>query len=196
MYRYPGPSPPPHMSGAECPEWGHSAAVLKPACWQHLGTSPGRLHTALQLLAFPGVSKCSHKMQYRDEPAYVHMMSCISTARSSINFITGTLDRSASQRGNVVQEMQFSLTSDGRYGALHKNTCFFSLLLLILHWYLMLFDTYPPEFAGHVYCADIYNSLCIHHVADVLLLWCDMLYPPATSCPVSCIGRAAPHMDI
>ena len=104
----------------------------------------------------------------------------------SINFITGTLDRSASQRGNVVQEMQFSLTSDGRYGALHKNTCFFSLLLLILHWYLMLFDTYPPEFAGHVYCADIYNSLCIHHVADVLLLWCDMLYPqpPAAQCHV------------
>ena len=27
--------------------------------------------TALQLLAFPGVSKCSYKMQYRDEPAYV-----------------------------------------------------------------------------------------------------------------------------
>ena len=55
------------QSGAHC-------CSLEPACWQHLGTSPGRLHTALQLLAFPGVAKCSHKMQYRDVPAYVHMM--------------------------------------------------------------------------------------------------------------------------
>ena len=181
------------MSGAECPEWG--TLLQSRTC---LLTTPGHLawppalHCSFWLFREwqNAHTKCSTGMYL---PMYIW---CISTARSSINFITGTLDRSASQRGNVVQEMQFSLTSDGRYGALHKNTCFFSLLLIILHWYLMLFDTYPPEFAGHVYCADIYNSLCIHHVADVLLLWCDMLYPPATSCPVSCIGRAAPHIDI
>ena len=63
-------------------------------------------------------------------------MLCISTARSSINFITWTLDntyihRSASQRGNVVQELQFSVTSDRRYGAVHKNTCYFSIFSIV-----------------------------------------------------------------
>ena len=61
------------MSGAECPEWGtllQSSNLLADNTWAPRLAAC----TALQLLAFPGVAKCSHKMQYRDVPAYVHMM--------------------------------------------------------------------------------------------------------------------------